>query len=113
MIEINVPDSDIVERISGRRTHPASGRSYHVRFNPPKQEGKDDITGEDLVHRDDDKEETVKKRLEVYQKQTQPLVEYYSQKATDAQENTPSYIKVSGIGKVDEISQRIFKALEQ
>ena len=112
VLEIDVPDSDIVERMSGRRSHPASGRTYHVKFNPPKVEGKDDVTGEDLVQREDDKEETVKKRLDVYHSQTKPLVEYYSRWAANGDANAPQYRKISGTGKVEEITARAFAALK-
>ncbi|WP_028357817.1 adenylate kinase [Brackiella oedipodis] len=111
VIEIAVPDSEIIERISGRRVHPASGRSYHIKFNPPKQEGLDDETGEALEQRDDDKEETVRKRLEVYQQQTQPLVDFYSKLAQQHQADGPVYKRVDGTGPVDTISQRITEAL--
>lgn len=110
VIEIEVPQQDIIERMSGRRVHPASGRSYHVRFNPPKVEGKDDVTGEPLVQRDDDREETVRHRLSVYEQQTRPLVDYYSGWAKqDAQ--APRYRKISGVGAVEEIKSRVFAAL--
>lgn len=112
VVEIDVPSEDIINRMSGRRIHPASGRSYHTTFNPPKVEGKDDVTGEDLVQRDDDKEETVRKRLEVYQEQTRPLVDYYSSWATEEPSKAPRYVKVSGVGKVEEITQRIADALK-
>ncbi|HWT54801.1 MAG TPA: adenylate kinase [Rhodocyclaceae bacterium] len=112
VLEIDVPDSDIVERMSGRRSHPASGRTYHVKFNPPKVEGKDDVTGEDLVQREDDKEETVKKRLDVYHSQTKPLVAYYSKWAETGEANAPQYRKISGQGPVDEITARAFAALK-
>lgn len=111
VLEIAVPDEAIVERISGRRTHPASGRSYHVKFNPPKVEGKDDVTGEDLIQRDDDKEATVKKRLEVYQSQTRPLVDYYSTWAASGDAQAPQYRRIEGIGSVDEITARALSAL--
>ncbi|WP_186091628.1 adenylate kinase [Burkholderia gladioli] len=115
VLEIDVPFSEIIERISGRRTHPASGRIYHVRFNPPKVEGKDDVTGEPLIQRDDDKEETVKKRLDVYEAQTKPLISYYGDWAKRGEENglqAPAYRKISGLGSVDEIRQRAFDALK-
>ena len=112
VLEIDVPDSDIVERMSGRRSHPASGRTYHVKFNPPKVAGKDDLTGEDLVQRDDDKEETVKKRLDVYHSQTKPLVAYYSKWAQNGDANAPQYRKISGQGPVEEITARAFAALK-
>lgn len=94
VVEIDVPAEDIIERMSGRRIHPASGRSYHIRFNPPKTEGVDDVSGEPLVQRDDDKEETVRNRLEVYQKQTRPLVDYYSQWAAEADPKAPKYVRI-------------------
>lgn len=110
VVEIAVPEEDIIERMSGRRVHPASGRSYHVRFNPPKVAEQDDLTGEPLVQRDDDKEQTVRHRLQVYRDQTRPLVDYYSAWAsTDAK--APRYRKVEGVGSVDEIKNKIFKAL--
>ncbi len=112
VVEIDVPSEDIIQRMSGRRIHPASGRSYHTVFNPPKVEGKDDVTGEDLVQRDDDKEETVRKRLEVYQEQTRPLVDYYSSWAAEGAAEAPRYVKVAGVGKVEEITQRIADALK-
>ena len=105
VLEIDVPFEAIVERMSGRRSHTASGRTYHVKFNPPKVAGQDDITGEPLIQRDDDKPETVKKRLEVYRQQTRPLVDYY--------QALPGvkYRKISGIGRVDEVTQRALAAL--
>lgn len=112
VIEIDVPAEQIIERISGRRVHPESGRSYHIRFNPPKVEGKDDLTGEDLIQRDDDKEETVRNRLEVYQNQTRPLVDYYSNWASSGDSQAPKYIRIEGVGSVDEISTRILAALK-
>lgn len=112
VIEIDVPSEDIIERMSGRRIHPESGRSYHVKFNPPKVEGKDDVTGEPLIQRDDDKEETVRKRLDVYQEQTRPLVDYYANWAKNDAATAPRYVKVSGVGKVEEITQRIADALK-
>jgi len=111
VLEIAVPDEAIVERMSGRRSHPASGRVYHVKFNPPKVEGKDDVTGEDLVQRDDDKEETVKKRLEVYHNQTEVLLGYYNQWAESGEPGAPKYRKIEGLGKVEEIRDRAFDAL--
>lgn len=111
VVEIAVPEEDIIERMSGRRTHPASGRSYHVRFNPPKVAEHDDMTGEPLVQRDDDKEETVRHRLTVYRNQTRPLVDYYSSWA-DQQASAPRYRKVEGVGSVEEIKNRIFQALK-
>jgi adenylate kinase len=111
VLEIDVPFSDIIERMSGRRSHPASGRIYHVKFNPPKVEGKDDLTGEDLIQREDDKEETVRKRLEVYSQQTRPLVDYYSNWAKAEPAAAPKYRDISGVGTVDEITQRALAAL--
>ena len=111
VLEIDVPFAAIIERMSGRRSHPASGRSYHVKFNPPKVEGRDDVTGEALILREDDKEETVKKRLDVYEAQTRPLVAYYSDWAASAAEGTPQYRCIEGIGTVDEITQRAMAAL--
>lgn len=111
VLEIDVPDSAIIERMSGRRTHPASGRTYHVKFNPPKVEGLDDITGEPLIQRDDDKEETVRKRLDVYQSQTRPLVEYYSRWAASGDADAPRYRRISGTGTVDQITARALEAL--
>ncbi|MEF7615832.1 adenylate kinase [Aquincola sp. MAHUQ-54] len=111
VLEIDVPHEAIIERMSGRRTHQPSGRTYHVKYNPPKVEGKDDVTGEDLVQRDDDKEETVKKRLDVYQSQTRPLVDYYSQWAATGDPQAPRYRKISGTGSVDEITARALQAL--
>ena len=111
VLEIAVPFSDIIERMSGRRSHPASGRIYHVKFNPPKVDGKDDLTGEDLIQREDDKEETVRKRLEVYSQQTRPLVDYYSNWAKAEPAAAPKYRDISGVGTVDEITQRALAAL--
>ncbi len=111
VLEIDVPDSAIIERMSGRRVHVASGRTYHVKFNPPKVEGRDDGTGEELIQRDDDKEETVKKRLEVYQAQTRPLVAYYSNWAASGEAGAPQYRCIEGIGSVDDITQRALAAL--
>ena len=107
-----MPFEAIIERMSGRRSHPASGRTYHVKFNPPKAEGVDDITGEPLVQRDDDKEETVKKRLEVYSQQTRPLVDYYSNWAKEDPAAAPKYRAISGMGSVEEITASAFQALE-
>jgi len=111
VLEIDVPDSEIIERMSGRRVHPASGRTYHVKFNPPKASGKDDATGEPLVQRDDDREETVKKRLEGYHAQTRPLVDYYGSWAKSGDARAPKYRKISGQGSVDDITRRVFAAL--
>jgi len=111
VLEINVPDEEIVKRLSGRRVHPGSGRVYHVIYNPPKTEGKDDVTGEDLVQRDDDKEETVRKRLEVYHSQTAPLVTFYQQLSKSGKANTV-YSRVEGVGSVDGITTAIKAALQ-
>ncbi len=111
VVEIVVPEDDIITRMSGRRVHTASGRTYHIKFNPPKVAEKDDLTGEPLVQRDDDKEETVRHRLEVYRNQTRPLVDYYSGWAKTNDPHAPRYSKVQGVGSVDEIRQRIFSSL--
>jgi adenylate kinase len=111
VLEIDVPFDAIIERMSGRRSHPASGRTYHVKFNPPKVDGKDDQTGEPLIQRDDDKEDTVKKRLEVYSAQTRPLVDYYSQWARTEPNAAPKYRAISGLGGVEEITARALQAL--
>jgi len=111
VLEIDVPDEAIVERMSGRRVHTASGRTYHVKYNPPKVPGKDDVTGEDLIQRDDDREETVKKRLAVYHEQTVQLVGYYNDWAASGHAGAPAYRKISGVGAVDEIRDRAFAAL--
>ncbi len=111
VLEIDVPFEAIIERMSGRRSHPASGRTYHVTFNPPKVQGKDDVTGEPLVQREDDKEETVKKRLQVYSDQTRPLVDYYSTWAKAEPQAAPQYRAISGMGSVQDITARAFAAL--
>lgn len=111
VVEIDVDDDEIIQRMAGRRVHLASGRTYHVVFNPPREEGKDDETGEPLVQRDDDREETVRQRLNVYHDQTKPLIVYYSKLADAAGEDAPRYVRVSGVGKVDEIRDAIFSAL--
>ncbi|TSE37360.1 adenylate kinase [Tepidimonas fonticaldi] len=111
VLEIDVPFDAIIERMSGRRVHPASGRTYHVKFNPPKVDGVDDVTGEPLIQRDDDKEETVRKRLDVYAAQTRPLVDYYSGWAKQDPATAPKYRVISGLGTVEEITQRVFAAL--
>jgi adenylate kinase len=112
VVEIDVPDEEIIRRMSGRRVHLASGRTYHVVFNPPKVAGVDDVTGEPLIQRDDDREETVKARLKVYHDQTEPLIHYYSKWAEQGGEGAPSYVKIHGIGSVDEIRDQIFKGLD-
>ena len=111
VIDIQVSDDDIIERMSGRRVHVASGRTYHVRFNPPKTEGQDDLTGEPLIQRDDDKEETVKKRLEVYHQQTKPLVDFYSNWSSTGDTASPKLVSISGVGSVEEITARLFAAI--
>jgi len=111
VLEIDVPDAEIITRMSGRRVHLASGRTYHLKFNPPRVAGKDDASGEDLIQRDDDKEETVMSRLQVYHSQTRPLVEYYSGWATRGEAGAPRYRKISGTGPVEEISRRALEAL--
>ena len=111
VLEIDVPDSAIVERMSGRRVHVASGRTYHLRFNPPKVAGRDDVTGEELIQRVDDLEETVLKRLEVYARQTRPLVEYYERWAASGEPGAPIYRRISGMGNVEDISERALAAL--
>jgi adenylate kinase len=111
VLEIDVPDAAIVERMSGRRVHAPSGRTYHVKFNPPRVAGRDDATGEELMQRDDDKEETVKKRLAVYQSQTRPLVEYYSRWAASGDPAAPRYRKIDGSGGVEDITSRALAAL--
>ena len=111
VLEMDVPDEAIIERMSGRRVHLASGRTYHVKFNPPKVEGKDDVTGEDLIQRADDAEATVKNRLAVYQNQTRPLVEYYSAWAARGEADAPRYRQISGTGSVEDITARALAAL--
>jgi len=112
VLEIDVPDSTIIERMGGRRVHMASGRTYHVKFNPPKVDGKDDETGEALIQRDDDREEVVRKRLDVYHAQTEPLVKYYSDWQATGDKAAPRHAKISGTGPVDEITAKVFAALE-
>jgi adenylate kinase len=113
VLEIDVADAEIIERMSGRRVHPGSGRTYHVRFNPPKVAGKDDVTGEDLVQRDDDREEVVRKRLDVYRQQTRPLVDYYSGRAAGGDARAPRYRRIEGVGPVETIRDQAFAALAQ
>lgn len=112
VLEIDVPDSDIIERMGGRRAHLPSGRTYHVKYNPPKVAGKDDVTGESLIQRDDDKEETVRKRLDVYHSQTKPLIEYYSNWAATGDVEAPKCRRILGQGSVEEITRRAFDALK-
>ena len=111
VLEIDVDTDEIIRRLGGRRVHPASGRNYHLTFNPPKVPGKDDITGEPLIQRDDDREETIRKRLDVYQQRTRPLVEYYSKWAAQGDARAPRYRKISGVGTVEDIRKRILAAL--
>jgi adenylate kinase len=111
VLEIDVPDSEIIERMSGRRVHQPSGRTYHVVFNPPKVQGKDDVTGEDLIQREDDLQETVRRRLQIYHAQTSQLVGYYEEWDTSGAPGAPKYRKISGLGSVEEIRDRVFGAL--
>ncbi|MCP4688210.1 MAG: adenylate kinase [Desulfobacterales bacterium] len=113
VVDINVPDAEIIKRMSGRRVHLASGRTYHLVFNPPKVEGKDDETGEDLIQRVDDQEETVRKRLDVYHEQTEPLIGYYKEWKASGETNAPDYVRIEGVGKVDEIRDLIFSELDK
>ena len=111
VVEVSVSDATIVERMSGRRAHLPSGRTYHVKFNPPRRAGFDDVTGEPLVQRDDDQEDTVKKRLAVYHRQTEPLIEYYAKWGATGDPRAPKYHRIDGLGKVEEVRDRIFAAL--
>lgn len=113
VVEISVDDAEIIKRMSGRRAHLSSGRTYHIIYNPPKIDDIDDITGEPLVQREDDKEETVKKRLDIYHEQTEPLIEYYQRFANSVAAEAPNYIKIEGVGSVDDIRQSIFDALDR
>jgi adenylate kinase len=113
VVDINVPDTEIIKRMSGRRVHLASGRTYHITFNPPKEADKDDVTGEALIQRDDDKEETVRKRLDVYHAQTEPLIDYYKNWESSGDSAAPKYIRIEGVGKVEEIRDLAFSALDQ
>lgn len=112
VIEVDVPEEEIIERMSGRRVHPASGRTYHEKHNPPKVAGLDDETGEPLVQRDDDREDTVRKRLEVYREQTRPLIDYYQDWAAKDPQSAPKYRRIAGVGSVDEIKARLFEAVK-
>ena len=112
VVDINVPDGEIIKRMSGRRVHLASGRTYHIIFNPPKEEGKDDVSGEPLIQRDDDQEETVRKRLDVYHAQTEPLIDYYKDWEKSGESVAPKYIRIEGVGKVEEIRNQIYAALD-
>ena len=112
VVDIDVPDEEIIKRMSGRRVHLASGRTYHIVFNPPKEEGKDDETGEPLIQREDDQEETVKQRLSVYHDQTEPLIGYYKEWESSGEAAAPTYIRIEGVGKVDEIRDAIYNSLD-
>jgi adenylate kinase len=112
VVDIDVPDGEIIKRMSGRRVHLASGRTYHIVFNPPKEEGKDDVTGEPLIQRDDDQEETVRKRLDVYHTQTEPLIDYYKNWEKSGESAVPKYIRIEGVGKLEEIRDQIYAALD-
>ncbi|HSH40587.1 MAG TPA: adenylate kinase [Arenicellales bacterium] len=112
VVEIAVPDEEIIKRMSGRRVHPASGRTYHVEFNPPRDDNLDDVTGEPLIQRDDDREETVRKRLEVYHDQTAPLIDYYSSWSRTGESGAPKYVRIDGIGDVEEVKERILSAMD-
>ena len=112
VLEIDVADEEIIERMSGRRVHPGSGRTYHIRFNPPRVAGKDDVTGEDLIQRDDDQEETVRKRLQVYHSQTQSLLDYYRDWAASGDPRAPKCRRIAGVGSVDDIRKAAFEALQ-
>jgi len=113
VVDINVPDTEIIKRMSGRRVHLASGRTYHITFNPPKEEGKDDVTGEALIQRDDDQEETVRNRLDVYHAQTESLIDYYKNWESSGESAAPKYIRIEGVGKVEEIRDQIYSALDK
>jgi adenylate kinase len=113
VVDIDVPDEEIIKRMSGRRVHLSSGRTYHIIFNPPKVEGKDDETGEDLIQRDDDQEETVRTRLDVYHAQTEPLIDYYKSWESSGEAGAPHYIRIEGVGKVDEIRDQIYAELNK
>jgi len=113
VVDINVPDAEIIKRMSGRRVHLASGRTYHITFNPPKEDGKDDVTGEALIQRDDDQEKTVRNRLDVYHAQTEPLVDYYKNWESSGESAAPKYIRIEGVGKVEEIRDQIYSVLDR
>ena len=112
VVDIDVPDAEIIKRMSGRRVHLTSGRTYHIVFNPPKEEGKDDVTGEPLIQRDDDHEETVRKRLDVYHAQTEPLIDYYKDWEKTDESAAPKYIRIEGVGKVEAIRDQIYAVLD-
>ena len=111
VVELDVDDEEIIARLSGRRVHPASGRVYHIEHNPPQVAGKDDLTGDDLVQREDDREETVRRRLQVYQQQTRPLVDFYQQLAAVGNATAPRYIRIAGVGSMEQIRDKIFASL--
>ncbi len=113
VVEIRVPDDELIRRLSGRRVHLASGRVYHIEFNPPKEDNKDDVTGEALFHRQDDYEDTIKKRIAVYHQQTEPLVNYYINQAKDEPDHSPVHIRINGLGTMLEVKERIFAALKK
>ena len=113
VVDIDVPDGEIIKRMGGRRVHLSSGRTYHITFNPPKEEGKDDVTGEVLIQRDDDQEETVRNRLDVYHAQTEPLIDYYKNWESSGKSAAPKYIRIEGVGKVEEIRDQIYSALDK
>jgi adenylate kinase len=113
VVDINVPDAEIIKRMSGRRVHLASGRTYHITFNPPKEDGKDDVTGEALIQRDDDQEDTVRNRLDVYHAQTEPLIDYYKNWENSGESAAPKYIRIEGVGKVEEIRDQIYSVLDE
>jgi len=113
VVDINVPDAEIIKRMSGRRVHLASGRTYHITFNSPKEDGKDDVTGEALIQRDDDQEDTVRNRLDVYHAQTEPLIDYYKNWESSGESAAPKYIRIEGVGKVEEIRDQIYSVLDR
>lgn len=113
VVEITVPDDSIIERMSGRRVHPGSGRTYHVRLNPPATEGIDDVTGESLIQRDDDRESTVRHRIEIYHEQTAPLIEFYRQWEKDDPGSAPRVSRIDGLGTLEQVRERVFEALDR
>ncbi len=112
VLEIAVPDDEVVGRLSGRRVHLESGRTYHIVYNPPKMEGQDDVTGEPLIQRDDDKEETIRKRLAVYHEQTRPLTDYYQQFAASGEANAPRFVQIAGVGSVNDIRTKVLAGVK-
>lgn len=112
VMEIDVSDEEVLHRMTGRRVHPASGRTYHIVFNPPNVEGKDDETGEDLIQREDDKEETVKERLKIYHEQTKPLINFYLDMADSGESNAPKYVQIGGVDSLDEVREQIYNVLK-